>query len=1161
MSKLFVRFLAVSLLAFALCATLLAQSSGTGAISGVVTDTSGAVVPDVQITITNQQTGDTRNLRSSSTGSFTASSLAPGKYRVEASKSGFRTLTVSQLPVDVANIVPLNMKLEVGAASQTVNVEANAEQLQLETASLGRVTTGELVQTLPLVTRNYTEIIGLNPGVNTDVTNAGTLGRGDGGNPTNSGAQGGVSAAGSSLMDNNFQLNGITVNDFQQSGQFSGGIPIPNPDTIQEFKVQTAAYDASAGRDAGANVNVVTRTGQNAFHGTLFEFLRNEDMNANDYFRKQAKQGRAELRQNQFGFTLGGRIIRDKLFFFSSYQGTRQKNGLDSRCSSQFFEPAFTNDRSAAALGALFAGQPTFFQNLLLSKGLPPAVVALVGGPTVLPDGSNISPQALALLNLKLPNGQFLVPTPQTVNAGKSFAQQGFSAISVACPFNEDQGMLNLDYNQSDKSRWEFRAFRVNSTEQLTLNTPNLGGSPVPGFPTNVPNKFRDFSVTNEYIFNSRLLNQVVIGLHQDLTATNQAQPFQWSTLGSTVNSFDILPQVSVLGSVGIGGNGQTIAFGQNTYQIEDNVSWTRGRHNIRFGAGGERYDDNIKSFNFLSGAIFGTWSDLLLGQSAAQNGTLLSNVLASVDLPGELARHFRAYDWNAYVQDDIHVTSRFTLNAGFRFERLGDVGEYTGRNANFDFAAANPNPGPAGSLQGFVVANNFPAPLPPGVAQSDNNLALKGTGQNTINPRVGFAWQLPGSDKVVLRVGYGVYHQRLSGQPFVQTLTNQPWAIVRQNVGVPNAAASFANPFAPLAITFPNFLPYSPTTNIGGETFSQNFRPPMIQHYSLNVQDQLTSNTVLEIGYLGSRGTRLLTTTSPNEALNASPSNPIRGETTNTFTNFPLRVPVPGLSSQSFFQIESTGQSWYNALEASLTQRTRWGLQLQASYTWAKSLSDTLDASSGFNGGSQIGDQFDRHHDYGWDAFVRPQRFVLSFSYQLPFFNDRGRSLMGEALGGWGLSGVYTIQSGEHLSVFNTNTFNVNGLSFTDGDFVQVVPGCNIATSGSTQKRLGNYLNPSCFTDFPTIAADGTTGFGNSRPGIFVGPGQNNLDLAFFKRFGIKTWTEASNLEFRAEAFNALNHPQFANPDSSFDSPTFGTISSTAVNPRVLQLALKFNF
>ena len=1130
---------------------LSAQSSGSGAISGVLTDPSGAVVASAEITAKNLQTGEARVVHSSSQGVYTVSSLPPGDYSVEASKTGFKTIVISPFTVHTTNIEALNIKFQVGSTSESVTVESNAEQLQLESASLGHVTTQDLVQNLPLVTRNYTEIIGLNPGVNTEITNAGDLGRGNGGNPIS----GEVSVAGTSGMDNNFQLNGVNVDDFQESGAFSGGLPIPNPDTIREFKVQTAPYDASYGRDAGGNVNVVTRTGQNTFHGTAFEFFRNEDLNANDYFRKQAMQGRPLLRQNQFGFTLGGPVIKNKLLFFSSYQGTRQKNGLDARCSSTFFEPPITNDRSPAALGALFAGQPTFWQQagLAAATGMP--------GATVAANGSNISPVALALLNFKLPSGQFVIPTPQTINSSKPFAQQGFSSVSFACPFNEDQAMLNFDWNQSGKSTWELRSFRVNSNEVLTLNTPNLGNSPVPGFPTSVPNKFRDVSVANNYIFSSTLLNHLLLGWHQDLTATTQATPFQWSTIGANVNSFDILPQVSITGSIGIGGNGQTVGFGQNTYQLQDDVSWNYGRHNLRLGAGGERYDDNIKFFNFLSGTLFGTWPDFLLGESAAQNGTLISNILASLDLPGELARHFRAWDWNAYVQDDFHMTRRFTLNLGFRFERLGDVGELTGRNSNFNFAAANPNPPATGSLQGFVVGDNFPAALPAGVVSSGNNLALKGVGQDTLNPRVGFAWLLPGSDKVALRGGYGVYHQRYSGQPLVQTLTNQPWALFRQPQLFANAAASLTNPFAPLTITFPNFIPYSPTSSLGGESFDQNLRPPMVQHYSLNVQDQLGRNTVLEVGYLGSRGTRLFSQVLPNEALLASPSSPVNGVTTNSFKNVGSRVPVPGLSITNFVDLQSSGQSWYNALETSLLHRTSWGLQMQAAYTWARSLSDTNSTLNGTNGGSLIGDQRNRHHDYGVDAFVRPQRFVLSFDDALPFFRSNLKSLVGETLGGWRISGVYTIQSGQWLAVTSTNARNVNGITSSGGDFAQIVPGCNTATSGSIESRLSKYINTACFVPYPAISADGTTGFGNAGLGTVRGPGENNLDLALIKQFEIRTWTEASNLEFRAEAFNVLNHPQFSNPTTRADSSAFGTIKSLAVNPRVMQLALKFNF
>jgi hypothetical protein len=273
------------------------------------------------------------------------------------------------------------------------------------------------------------------------------------------------------------------------------------------------------------------------------------------------------------------------------------------------------------------------------------------------------------------------------------------------------------------------------------------------------------------------------------------------------------------------------------------------------------------------------------------------------------------------------------------------------------------------------------------------------------------------------------------------------------------------------------------------------------------------------------------------------------------------LRVPIQGISAAQFSELQSSGQSWYNALEASLVQRMRWGLQMQASYTWARSISDANNSLSGVNGGTLLGDQLDRHHAYGVDAFVRPQRFVLSFDDALPFFRSNLKSLAGETLGGWRLSGVYTIQSGQWLTATSTNTNNVNGVNGLEQDFAQITPGCNTAMSGSIESRLSDYFNTSCFVKYPAIAADGTTGFGNGRPGTVKGPGENNLDLALGKQFGIKTWTEGSNVEFRAEAFNVLNHPQFSNPNLSRDSSAFGSITTTSVNPRVMQLALKFNF
>jgi hypothetical protein len=385
------------LLILALGTTSGAQTASTGALSGTVTDSSGAVVAGAAVNIANEATGDVRHQSTQSDGSFLAPLLLPGTYRVEVVGKGFKTLVLSNVPIFVTEKKDLRLVLEVGAATENVDVEAQGELLKTEDSALGNVTDGQTVSELPLVNRNYTQIIGLSPGVVANVTNASDLGRGNSGM---SAVDGGFSSHGGATNDNNYQMNGSEVNDLMAAGIFSGGVPIPNPDAIQEFKVQTGQYDASYGRNAGANVNLVTKSGTNELHGTIFEFLRNDIFNANDYFLNAAGKPRASLKQNQFGFALGGPIIKNKLFAFGSYQGTRQINGLDSSvaCLSQFFTPsqlAGLPDRSRTTLGAAFAGQ-----------------TSLLGTP-VAPDGSNLSQEAINLLNLKLADGSYLIPAPQ----------------------------------------------------------------------------------------------------------------------------------------------------------------------------------------------------------------------------------------------------------------------------------------------------------------------------------------------------------------------------------------------------------------------------------------------------------------------------------------------------------------------------------------------------------------------------------------------------------------------------------------------------------------------------------------------------------------------------------------------------------------------------
>jgi len=297
------------------------QTAGTGAITGTVTDAAGAVVAGAAIKVTDVMTGESRTTSSSGDGTFSVPLLHPDAYKVEVSKKGFRLSENTNIPVHITETVKLNVQLAIGTETEIVNVAANSEALKTQESTLGNVVDEKAVNSLPLVTRNYTQILGLSPGVSADVFNAGEIGRG--------GVDDALVTGGSSYQDNNFQMNGVEIDDLQNSGHYSGGVATPNPDSIQEFKVQTSQYDASYGRDAGASVNVLTKAGSNSWHGSVWEYFRNEDLNANDYFRNQTKEPRGVLRQNQFGFTLGAPIKKDKLLFFTSYQGTRQQNGID----------------------------------------------------------------------------------------------------------------------------------------------------------------------------------------------------------------------------------------------------------------------------------------------------------------------------------------------------------------------------------------------------------------------------------------------------------------------------------------------------------------------------------------------------------------------------------------------------------------------------------------------------------------------------------------------------------------------------------------------------------------------------------------------------------------------------------------------------------------
>jgi Carboxypeptidase regulatory-like domain len=1128
-----------------------AQSASTGALAGSVSDSSGAVVAGADVTAVNEASGETKTAGTQESGRFTIPLLPPGTYRVEVKKSGFKVSEKSGIQINVAETTRLDIEMIVGELTQNVTVEAAATMAQTDSSTLGRVVDEQAMEGLPLVTRNYTQIIGLSPGVEAPVNNATDLGRGGGGiSPTQTTS--GLFVHGARSYDNNFQMDGISVNDNESTGGSSGGVPIPNSDTIEEFKVQTGLYDASFGHNAGANVDVITKGGGNQFHGSLFEFFRNEHLNANNFFFNATGQPRPILRQNQFGYTLGGPIVKDKLLFFSSYQGTRQLNGastsVNTTCAASVFLPPLTDDRSAAALGALFAGQ-----------------AGAQGGTAVAADGSNISGPALALLQFKLPNGQFLIPTPQVIDSSQPFASQGFSTFSQPCKFSEDQFMINADYLQSSRSKISARFFFANSNEGISFPVSTfVGPGNVPGFPDNIKGDFRVFSIAHTYTISSQLLNEARFGFNRILSSLIPTSPFKFSDIGVSEGAQnDPLPSIDVLGSVSMN-SGSVLQFAQNTFSFQDSVSWVHGRNSMRFGGGFARLQNNLTHVLVGGTLEFLSFPDFLLGQSAAENGSGFGNVFASLDGFGEFDRAYRAWEGNAYYQDDIKVTRRLTINAGLRYERLGLYNDIGGRNSAFDPALADPNPPAGGTIQGYVVASNFTGTVPAGVTRAGNPYAVKGNGQNTWGPRLGFAWQiLPESTRFVLRGGYGTYYSRPTGEAFVQNVFGAPYSVTRINVGSTNNDATFATPFAPPVTTFPSFPAYSPTSAITAFGDGQEFRPGIIQQFTLNLQTSLGRDFLLEVGYVGTRGTHLLHQFSADQALSASVADPIRGITDNRVDNIAEREPIPGFAPDSLVLVESAGYSYYNGLDASLTKRFSHGLQFLASYTFSRTIDTDGAATNTTAAGNAItiGNQNDPRERRGPPDYSRPQRLTVSYVYDLPTPKTKS-GILGHVLSGWETAGVLTLQAGQYMTILDANVNNVFGIS---EDRASIVPGCSagqLGTHGSVNSKLNNYFNASCFMTPAVIGADGVgTGFGDAGVGIVRGPDQRNFDLAIIKKTAVGWPVETANFEFRAEMFNAFNTPQFSNPDNNFSSPTFGQISSTSVNSRIIQLALKFNF
>lgn len=1132
-----------------LCALLLsagllgAQTPGTGAIAGNVIDPSGALVPQARVIATSEATRSARPVVSGANGAFRLSLLPPGTYSISAEAPGFATTQIDRVDVVASETATVEIQLRVGKASESIEVNAAPDMAQLESSTLGRGVGERTIQSLPLANRNYTQIIALSPGVVVELPNAAALGR----NSQN------VSANGNKTTSNNLQFNGVDANNLSQNSatgyQSEVGTAIPAPDTIEEFKVQTGNFDAGYGRGAGANVDVISKSGTNQWHGSLWEFLRNDALNANDFFAKRNGQPRPVLKQNQFGFTFGGPIHRDKLFFFTAYQGTTQRNGDSSLSLVTAILPQLSSDRSSATLGDQFCpnnypGNPGY-----LTSG---------GGVQIACDGSNISSIAFKFLNFKFPNGQFAIPSPQTMlPSGPGQLPIGESTFSIPAQYREDQYTADIDYIASNKNQLGGRFFYSRAPTDEPFSP---FGATVPGWGTNELDQNTMFVLADTYVINPQLVNVARFGYMRFDGDAVIAQPINAADVGmATPGPLPEIPGLAVNGLFTIGTAGQPFYWqNTNTYVWQDAMSLTRSLHNVRAGFEVKRHEVDINVPYVSDGFLdINTMADFLLGQSAAQNGSTVSNVFSVTGSSGNFRKDERYTDLAGFVQDDYKASSWLTLNAGLRYEIFGPPSEVHGMLPTFDPNIATPSVPATGSLSGFILPANYTGPVPAGVVKSSHD-GLWAPNYNDISPRFGFAARLPNSPTLVLRGGYGIYYDRMSGDLAEQTVGQPPFSFKQSLQGVQNAGASLANPYVPALpplSDFPIFLPRVPGGGLSLAAVDPHLGDPYVQQYNVNIQYELSRNFLWEIGYVGAKSTHIPGGIEFNQALLASPQNPVNGATTNTLENIVQRLPYSGIA-QGSYTCKTEFDSRYNGLQTSVTKRLSHGLEFLGSYTWSKNL-DTTSGSGGlsnFELGFLTNDQRNQSQARGLDDFDRTHRGALSLVYSIPRIAN-GSELLRQSVSNWQLSTVAVAESGTPVTVLDFNAGSIYGnlSGFNRAQCTGADPG----THGSIFSRLNGYLNPAAFTDAPPIG-DGTD-FGNCGVGILRAPAQRNIDFAVERTFPI---AEHGSLRFRTEFFNLTNTPNFGDPISQRASgAAFGIITSTTTNPRIIQFALKYAF
>lgn len=1164
-----VAFALIALLtAFVSTSTRAQTSASTGSIQGTVKGPNGAVVPNANVTLLNASLAVQRTATTAADGTYVFPLVQPDSgYEIDVEHAGFQKAALRDVAVRVTQVTTANISLVLGQVTQEVVVSGAATPVETTNATLGSTLTSNVITALPLPTRDVLDLLATDAGVAATLTS-----------PAATILQGAEAmfVGGNRATSNNYMVNGVDANNFEFHTLGNGIIPVPNPDAVQEFRTETSLYDATTGFSGGGNIALITRSGTSHYHGTIYEYLRNTDMNANDFFLNANGKARPVMIQNQFGGSMGGPLPKfSKTFWFFNYEGQRQRNGIAGSISG--FIPILPAQRTAASLAALY--------NLPVNA---------------------IDPVAVKILNAPGPYGGLLFPSGSATGPalGAQPGELGFFAFSapVQIDGNQYNGRIDHDFRIGGISNHLGVSYFANP--DTFTNTGGANGTL--GQPYQYLLQNETLSVHDLQTIRPDLLNEITVGFTYNKRDIGSINPITIGQLGITRFNSSLItrgPNFSFSDQLNCCGASASVDQTQRneSQDFRDLVSYVHGPHTFRFG-----FEARTQQFNFGTpldpGSLFfaGGNADAIYGAPADPAADLsirdfLVGSPFSISIGSGLTDfEYRAHDFAIFGQDDYRVTSRLTLNLGLRWDYLGNITEKNGHISNFDSSLLTPlamQMGGPGLQDGFVIpahANKFGTP---GVSNSTYlQQPLKDFG-----PRIGFGYDVLGNGRFAVRGGVGLYFSRMGPFESLQTLSNPPFSLNTSLINT-SAAQELANPFPTLPLPsqfpiFPTFPTLQSLNSDGSPNFDQpqlfvsalarNTRPPYTEQWNLTTQYEFLHAWMLEVGYQGSHGVHLENAQSLNNALLRNASNPGPfGLAVNSAANREARVPIMGIGSGGLFEFTDSGASYYNALLLTVSHQFSQGLYLKAAYTFSKAI-DNVQSQFGFEPTvGATGNQFLPYLNKGLSNFDVPHRFVLTYVYNIPSPNV---GKFTPIINNWQISGLTTLQSGFADEVDQFTNLSFSG---TDGYGV-VVPGCRLVTGGNVSAHTGNYLNRTCATTTAPLLAGasfgplspfegpgnqtytvdptaGSIGFlqGRSTRGAFFDPFQTRWDVALTKTIPFVSWGEGRNLQFRAEAFKIFNTPIFASPHTLAGFSSFGKITGTTDQTgRQLQLALRLNF